>query len=458
MAFKNYMRYICSLVTLAAFFCPAPFAVAIDLLSVKSVSVNFPQPTVSKSQHRPDFSKLIDEIYFYEVIHGEMRKTLIGRENLGNKNTIACDGYICGVEFISKNGRLTATLEERSMNVIGENVRGTKKTVSESGIGRVPPVRKQYRYAYFPKVSGDTVSKKDYFSISIENERDRYDLFVRQNGYQLLSPPQKTGLPDNDGVQFHYLGADKAQFAASIHDFKDRLAALSEGIAFVEKAVDGKLVKHVNIVEYQGADNALTSWGQNQIWIYADTFRNRRVSELRNMAEHETLHVFTDRQSYARQTALRGFFSDLHGFEPLSLERFSLVTRGMLPSGVILPTRKTSPLFAFIDERNFIPGMAGGHSGDSLDEFCASFLHALLYIDQLSNNLDKSELVMADGNLQALSEKGRKTILRDFRRAIDMFSASAPHIADQKTAHFSTKVFALFDKSMETAARINFSE
>jgi len=458
MAFKNYIRYLYPLLTLAAFFCLSPFAVAIDLSSANSVSVNFPQPTVSKSQHRLDFSKLIDEIYIYEVIHGEMRKTLVERENLGNKNTIACDGYICGVEFISKNGRLTATLEERSMDVIGENVRGTKEAVSESGIGRVPPVRKQYRYAYFPKVSGDAVSKKDNFSISIENERDRYDLFVSQNGYQVLSPSLNTGFSDNGEVLFHYLGSDKAQFEASIHDFKDRLAALSEGIAFVEKAVDGKLVKHVNIVEYQGADNALTSWGQNQIWIYADTFRNRRVSELRSMAEHETLHIFTDRQSYARQTALRGFFSDLHGFEPLSLERFSMVTRGMLPSGVTLPTRKTSPLFAFIDERNFIPGMSGGHSGDSLDEFCASFLHALLYIDQLSNNLDKSELVMTDGNPQALSEKGRKTILRDFRRAIDMFAASAPDVAVQKTALFSPKVFAIYDKYMETAARINFSE
>jgi hypothetical protein len=176
------------------------------------------------------------------------------------------------------------------------------------------------------------------------------------------------------------------------------------------------------------------------------------------MAEHETLHIFIDRQGYARQIALRGLFSDLHGFQPLSLERFSIVSLGKLPPGVILSTGKTSPLFAFINERNFIPGMSGGHAGDNLDEFCASFLHALLYIDQLPKNIDKSELVMADGSLQALLPQGRKIILRDFRRTLDMFVASAPDDNLQKSARFSTKAFAIFDKSMNVAARVNFSD
>ncbi|MFO7554155.1 MAG: hypothetical protein R6W88_03025 [Desulfobacterales bacterium] len=452
------MRYIYLLLALAAFFCLSPFAVAIDPSSENSASVDFPQHIAAGSEHRQNFSKIIDEIYLYEVIRGKIRKTLIGQKDLENRSTIACDGYICGVEFISKNGRLAATLEERSMDIIAENEGRTEEVVSESGIGKILPAGKQYRYAYFPKVSGDAVSMNDYFSMSIKSEGDRYDLLVRQNGYQVLSPTKKTRLASGDELQFHYLGADMAQFETSLHDFKDRLASLSDGIEFVEKAVGGKLVSYVNIVEYQGADNALTSWGQNQVWIYADTFRNRQISELRSMAEHEALHIFIDRQGYARQTALRGFFSDLHGFEPLSLERFSLVTRGMLPPGVILPIKTTSPLFAFINERNFIPGMSGGHSGDSLDEFCASFLHALLYIDQLPNNMDKSELVMGDGSLQALSAQGRETIILDFRRAIDMFMASSSDDTIRKTALFSTKVFALFDKSMNIAARVNFSD
>jgi hypothetical protein len=40
--------------------------------------------------------------------------------------------------------------------------------------------------------------------------------------------------------------------------------------------------------------------------------------------------------------------------------------------------------------------MSGGPAGDSLDEFSASFLHSLLYLDHLEQNLSKSHLTMAN--------------------------------------------------------------
>jgi hypothetical protein len=458
MAFKYYIRYIFSLLASATFFYLAPFAVAIGSPPGNPDSTDSSQHTIEQIKDRQDFSRFIDKICLYEVIRGERRKTLLERKDLEKRSAIVSDGYIYGVELISKNGRLSATLEERPMDILGEDAGGSDEAVPGAGTDGIQRVRKLYRYTYFPKVPGDAVSMKDYFFISIESENVRYDLPVRQNGYQILSTMKKTRPLHGDELLFRYLGADLAQFETSLHDFKGRLAALSDGIEFIEKTIDGKLVRYVNIVEHQGSDNAWTSWGQDQIWIYADTFRNQRISELRSMAEHETLHIFIDRQGYARQIALRGLFSDLHGFQPLSLERFSIVSLGKLPPGVILSTGKTSPLFAFINERNFIPGMSGGHAGDNLDEFCASFLHALLYIDQLPKNIDKSELVMADGSLQALLPQGRKIILRDFRRTLDMFVASAPDDNLQKSARFSTKAFAIFDKSMNVAARVNFSD
>jgi hypothetical protein len=454
MVFKNYARYIFSLLASVSFFSILPFA--IDPSCATPVSAGISPQTMAKSDTRQGVPPLIDEICLHEVIQGERRKILLGRKDFEDRGAIVCEGYICGVELISNNGQLAARLEDRSMNILSGNA--TAGAVNEAGIRGIPPAQRLYRYSYFPEVPGDAVSMTDLFSISIEGETGRYDLSVRQNGYQRLSG-NKTLPSDGDALRFRYLGADLAKFESSLHDFEDRLAALSEGIGFVERAVDEKLVRYVNILQYQGADNALTSWGQDQIWIYADTFRNQRISELRSMAEHEALHIFTDRRGYSRKAALRGIFSTLHGFGPLTMERFSLVTRGSFPPGVILPTGNSSPLFAFINEKNFIPGMSGGHADDNLDEFCASFLHALLYIDHLSQNIEKAGLFMADGSLRALLPQERKGILRDFRRALELFIASSA--ADdnlQNPTRLSTRAVALFDKSMIAAREVSLPD
>jgi hypothetical protein len=185
-----------------------------------------------------------------------------------------------------------------------------------------------------------------------------------------------------------------------------------------------KLVSYLDILQYKGINNALNTRGQDRICIYASTLRQQPCRELRSMGEHETLHLLVDRQGYTSQTSIRRFFSDLHGFGPFSPERFSLVTRGGLAPEALPAAGQRNPFFAFINEGNFIPGMTGGHSGDNLDEFCVSFLHALLYGDAFEKNMAKSVLTASDGERLRLSSQDRQEIRRNFRSALDLFMAS----------------------------------
>jgi hypothetical protein len=126
------------------------------------------------------------------------------------------------------------------------------------------------------------------------------------------------------------------------------------------------LVDFVNILPFKGPDNALTVKGRSQLWFYTNTIRSRRISELRSMAEHETLHILVDHLGYTRNTPLRELFSDLLGYGLFSKERFLFVTSGVLSGAAHRFQSSTNPFFAFVNEKNFIPGMSGGHSGDSL--------------------------------------------------------------------------------------------
>ncbi|MFZ7126308.1 MAG: hypothetical protein ACOWWM_09175 [Desulfobacterales bacterium] len=459
MTFKALSRCLTVLLVTGTLYFPAAVPVAKGASPIHTVSADPPPGTLCDGGGRQGLPAGIEEICLYEIIDGKQRKKSIWPDDLSYGNTIDSEGYVCGIELVSNSPGFSASLEDRALEWLDGNDGIPGGAAGGAGGKGGPSMEGLHRFGFFPKVAGDAVSTNDRFSVSIESEGRNYDLSIRQKGYRTLPSEDAGRSVQGDEPRFRFLGPDMPAFASELQDFDERIAALAAGVAFVEKAVGGKLVGYINIIDFDGPDNALTTLGQDQVWIYADTFRNQRISELRSMAEHEALHILTDLHGYTRKAELRGFFSDLHGFEPLSMERFSIVARGSLRPEKMTPGGTASPLFAFINERNFIPGMTGGHSGDNLDEFCTSFLHAILYIDRLPINIDQSHLVTRDGSLLPMSARLREVILRDFRRGIDILMDSTPDYGQHGSVRTSsTRISALFEQSAKMAARLDISE
>jgi hypothetical protein len=381
-------------------------------------SANHLPDTIEKAAAQPARFSDIDELRLFQVIGGKRQKICLSGKELENGQGITCKGYVCGVELISPRGDLAAALGDHPLSIVARHTDGPTPGAGSASTGL-------YRYVYFPSVPGEAVSAKDRFSISIDGLKDRCQLQVQHSGYQTLARLPKTAPPAH-GSQLivRYLGTDMPAFESSLPDLRQRIEAIAHGTEKIEKAAGVKLVSYLDILQYEGMNNALNTRGQDRICIYASTLRHQPCRELRSMGEHETLHLLVDRQGYTAQTSIRRFFSDLHGFGPFSLERFSLVTQGGIAPQALPAAGQRNPFFAFINEGNFIPGMTGGHSGDNLDEFCVSFLHDLLYCDAFEKNVAKSVLIASDGEHLRLSPQDRQNIRRDFRNALDLFMAS----------------------------------
>jgi hypothetical protein len=356
------------------------------------------------------------DIYLHEVVDQQPRRTRISGRALDDPQAIDCSGYVCGVELFSPRADLKIALDGQPFEV-------------------APAGPERYRYALFPKVRGDALCAGDGFAIQIQTEAARRDLTVRHQGARLLNPDRQPADSRDASPVFRLLGQSPERFRARGRDFAERLAAVTKGIGYVEKRFGARLVEYVDILAVGTGDNALTLRGRHQIWFYAETFWDESIPELRVMTEHEALHLTVDEIGLTDRTAIRALFAELSGYGPLSLERFTLVTTGRLNARANRPTSAASPLLAFIDERNYFPGMTGGHAADNLDEFCTSLLHALLYADRLEANLQRH-----------VSAQERTRISRDLARTLDLFAGQiaglgTPHSPPRPLHHAAADLF-----------------
>jgi hypothetical protein len=287
-----------------------------------------------------------------------------------------------------------------------------------------------------PKVPGDAVSAENRFSIVVKDIERVLEIPVFQSGSMKLPGI----LSETEAVdrlpEIRYLGNDRDRLKAS--DFKIRMNAISDGIRAVESAVGEELVASVYLLDFDGPDNALTCEGRSEIWIYSRTFWKESPEELRAIAEHETLHILADRGRLAKSAVLRDLFADLRGLDVFSLERFFLATTGSLPRSALRTEDKSSDhiLFAFVNEMNFFEGMKGGHSRDSLDEFCASFLHTLLYDEELENALQRP-VVLPDADPRALNPDEQRSLLEEYVAVAEkLVGVAAKERANETLANF----------------------
>jgi hypothetical protein len=90
-------------------------------------------------------------------------------------------------------------------------------------------------YSYFPKVTGNVLSRDNPIRINFEQGKDRLQVAIRQEGFQ-SGPILKDGDTDSEGHRrrFHYVGNRLDLLKSRIPDFDLRLAAIQRGIDRVE--------------------------------------------------------------------------------------------------------------------------------------------------------------------------------------------------------------------------------
>jgi hypothetical protein len=376
-------------------------------------------------------------VKLYTVHEGKSLNRILTKADLQRQEPIEVQGYVTGI-LILADVQMNVNVDGQTMSKIRKNPDGTYSIkyfgkVGYSEIGMAPSntyYEKGSReengspgflegYSLFPRVVGDAVSPACNFQIAVEMGERSCALPIVQKGYDTFHLSKPEPVERKNPIEFQYLG-ERLDRHMSRPDFNDRLRAVAEGIKSVEKIFSTKLVDRVKIIDYEKVQNAVTCEEKNDIWFYINTFLGEPLEELKTIAEHEALHILVDQTKLAKDLSIRELYSDLRGYESLSRERFAVVAYGVSsPGGSSGENTSHREFFAFIDEKNFIEGMKGGHSSQNVDEFCASFLHSLMFMDRLQANLDRP-LKVGDGQPDRfLKPKKRKQILTNYIRTIE---------------------------------------
>lgn len=370
----------------------------------------------------------------YRVDNGKMETRVFDRGFLAKTGSLHIPGYVDGMVAVGRPG-LTIRVDGNLMSPVrpgadGEISLGYYGIINPAQLVRPDPAATHSPqatesaaaaetarsgpaalevYSLFSQVPGDTISDKSDFLMEISSgPYPSSQLLISQSGG--LDPEVYI----SEGVcDFRFTGLSRKALEQSLDDMEDRLQAVSDGIAAVESTFQTDLVKTVYIIAYDDIRNAVTCLNQKNIWFYIHTFRDEPIKELKVIAEHEALHILVDRLDLTSNSNIRKIFADLKGLKDVSIERFQIVSCGYTPSKVRFREGKDGYFFEFISERNFLDGMKGGHPEENLDEFCASFLHSLMYPDRLEVNLARI-LPVKEGNVVIPEDQVRENIINRY--------------------------------------------
>jgi hypothetical protein len=380
----------------------------------------------------------------YTVDEGKKRLLFYERKDLKAEVPLSVKGYVTGA-VVLLNEEVAVSLDDIPMSRIRENDDGTLtckyfgplESVDsiypyiESVSHKKPEENKATEtgaakylfggYSCFPVIRGAGVSPRDQFIISLKKGDASVRIAVRQQGARTIFASQPG---TKEEITFQYQGTSLAGHFPTDAELRPRLQAIAEGIRSVENRFGMDLVNRVNLVDYDKIRNAVTCGGEKEIWFYIKVLREEPLGELKTIAAHETLHLLVDRQGLAEDAALREHFADLKGFDILSYERFMLITKNIVLQKAEVDRIENAVFFAFIDERNFLEGMKGGHAYQNPEEFCTSFIHSLMFAERLRENLDRPLFLRGRPEPYYMTPAEKETVLNEYIKTLEILKQS----------------------------------
>jgi hypothetical protein len=446
-----------------------PILLILPLLGVAPAISGHKPPATPPALDGQPAANILDSLnllVLYTVQNGQGHTRVYRRSDISPGKPLEVKGYVSGVLVLLKDSARVC-LDGDPMSKIRENRDGTLSCRNygflrpESSItpyiGTADPQKPSAAaaarleapkdlhggYSAFPGVLGSSLSPGESFTISLAGRAGTALITCRQEAYRTFMQ-----LPIREGRQIPVRYQDDSvisQFNQA--DLKQRLTTFAEGIKAVEKKFGMELTSVINLVDYDRICNAMTCDGSGEIWVYARLLKQESLAELKTIGEHESLHLVTNRMGFAH--VLREQFADLLGLEDLSMERFMLVTKGITRhSAKKIPNKKRN-FFAFINERHFIKGMSGGHSQQNPDEFCASFLHSLMYVDSLKTNLNRPLSLFDRDKPHLLTRTEKRDVEHEYLKTLDILRDSLPRI--RQSGHDTGKVSEVLEQAQHQA-------
>ncbi len=431
--------------------------------------------TAGVSSYRDAIAGKIKLLTLYQVIDGKVHSSVVSKEDLVRGEPIKINGYVCGILTLCQQ-EMNVSVDGQPMNKIKRNGDGTfqlrRYGVMKPEDLEIPKVDRAYYdevvkggkgetfvkggYSLFPEVVCDAVVPGDRFFITFTVGDQSFDIQVDQKGYSpiTLSSSGDSAAGGTSGVSFRCVGTDSNGLKSQVSNCDVRLAAIAQGVENIKKTFGMDLISNVNIINYKDIYNAVTSEEGEAMWFYSTAFMSEPVEELLAIGEHETLHRYVDRIGLKWSSAVREIFADLKGYDDYSFERLMLVTTGYAPQERSSNNQNGDLVFfSFINERNFLPGMKGGHSHGNVDEFCVSFIHSLMYVEHLQANLNKPIAIMGSDKPRYLTAEEQKSVLRTYARVAGIMRDSLLEMRgiDENTR---AKGLAVFDKGLRAVGDI----
>lgn len=445
------------LIILLCGFCGSPDCLALEIDRDGEAVAVMQTETPPAPAESADIAEKIDFIRLYFVDNGKVQNSVFTGKELAAGKPLRVDGYVCGVIALCKD-EMDISIAGRRMNKIWKNADGTISIKNFGQVGAKGPALVAYDestdeapstnrtvdpkseaflaggYSYFPKVAGDILSPDSEFDIVFAAGGKACRVAVSHEGAYTVRAGSRSSKAESAYARFRYLGTRLDNLREQTADFELRLDAISKGIESVESAFSVELVDKVNIVDCESMRGAVASDGRSDIWIYLDAFLNESAEELTTIAAHEALHILVDKTRLTRDSEVRELFAYLRGYDAFSRERFSIVTSGLIPPGEPGQGLKSGVFFAFINEENFIEGMNGGHSHKSIEEFCVSFIHSLMFFDRFETNLERPmRLPGKSDEWRLLTPVEREFIVENYLKAVDILIHALP-TADKQLA------------------------
>ena len=412
-----------------------------DLLSDYTFPFIGSSPGSGESPSGRGLADRITAIRLYGVRNGEPIQKTIRKADIQHTRSFAFQGYASGIVVFCEEDMTVRLERERFPKILKKRDGGFAAKYFGDLIADMVPAsirdnnyfedtrseasqetKKQFLkggYSYFPKVTGNAVGRDNPIRINFEKGKDQLQVEIRQEGFQ-FGPILNDDDSEGHRRRFHYVGNRLDLLKSRIPDFDLRLAAIQRGIDRVESRLEPDLVSKVILLDYHGIKNAISCEDSDDVWFYIETFEQEPIEELETISAHETLHKYVDRRRLVRHSLVRNRFADLKGFDLISYERFLMVTQGIAPRSLHSTDPENQLFFEFINERHFLKDRKGGHSGDNLDEFCTSFLHSLLYMDRLEENLTRP-LQIGDEAGRLLNGSERNRIVNAYGKTLSVF-------------------------------------
>jgi len=395
----------------------------------------------ARVEPKAEFGNTHDEaaahaLSLFTLRHGVCTPQYFSHQQLAQGGPLEINGYVVGV-LVFGSSDLNVELGGQKLRPIQSNADGTFHV---KGYGKFDPAELTARthmarggqglpkatitppagaaasaFYYFPKVFGAAVSSQQQFELALVDRNSR------QVNHQ---PAQKIDWVDDGRATpsstFYYVGDRLDTLLDTENGFQGRLTAIYDGIRLVENAFGLDLVQDVQLIDLHRRNNALTYDGRNTIWFYIDTVLGTSAQELYRIASHEALHQMIYQLRLAHHPDMRRFFADLWNLDKLSMARYQIVTTGWFDSKKARLSASSRLFFSFINEKNFMRGMNGGHSHDNVDEFLTSFIHSLLYIEKLERNLHTPVSMYGTNARHLLKDQEKERILELYKQSINL--------------------------------------